>query len=168
MKYDATARQLELSTLIDLKAEMKDLFDWLPDAIPPAPRHPNTASSNKYCELYWIGVNHWLLRSDIDNENKLIDQINLTAAPRNISAVIISDTLAFFSLSGPQTEQLISILCPLDIHPTVFPNNAVSYTEAFGLKALLIRREKGFELAVDCSYTDMMRDVLTRAGANLE
>ncbi len=168
MKYDVNAGRLELSTVIDLKGSEKDLFDWLSGEWPPAPERPNTASASDHGELYAIGPDHWLLRTGIDKEDKLMKQINLTAVPGNISAVLISDALAFFSLGGTEADEVISSLCPLDIHPDKFPKNGVSYTEVFGLKALLIRRMHGFELAVDCSFADMMEDVLRRAGANFE
>ena len=168
MKYEVTARQLELSTLIDLKTDAKSLLDWLPRAFASLPGKPNTSSANESSELYWIGPDHWLLRSSLDKENEIIEQLSLTCVPENISAVVVSDTLTFFSLYGPQADQVVSIICPLDIHPKVFADNAACYTEAFGLKALLIRRENGFELAVDRSFADMMADVLTRAGAGFE
>ena len=168
MKYDVTAKQLELSTLFDLKAQANNLLAWLPETLVPLPNIPNTYSTVEGCEVYWIGADHWLLRADIDQEEKLIDLLNLRSVPENISAVVVSDALTFFSLTGPQADQVISILCPLDIHPSVFAVNAASYTEAFGLKAMLIRRDNGFELAVDRSFTDMFKDVLTRAGATID
>ena len=167
MKYDVTAKQLELSTLLDFKADVVHLLEWLPDDVINFPEKPNTYTLIEGRELYWIGPDHWLLRASIDQENKLIDKLSLHCAPENISAVIVSDALTFFSLTGPEAEQIVSILSPLDIHPSIFTDNGVSYTEAFGLKALLIRRQDGFEFAVDRSYTDMFKDVLTRAGANM-
>lgn len=168
MKYDVTAIQLEPSTIIDLKADTKDLLDWLPDDYLPLPDKPNTAASSEHGELYWVGPDHWLLRSREPEQPELVPLLNMDCVPDSISAVVISDSLTFFSLTGPQADQIISIICPLDLDPRVFPHNAVTYSEAFGLKALLIRRTDGFELAVDYSYQDMMRDVLTRAGANFE
>lgn len=168
MKYDVNARQLELSTIIDLKADAATLLDWLPHAFVSLPDKPNTSTSNVHCELYWIGPDHWLLRSGIDKENELIEQLGLFTVPENISAIVLSDALSFFSLIGPQADQVISILCPLDIHPRVFPENAVSYSEVFGLKTLVIRRANGFELAIDRSFSDMMADILTRAGTSFD
>ena len=167
MKYNVSSTKLELSAIIDLKGSEMDVFNWLPKQFPPAPEQPNTSSTNDHCEIYWVGPGHWLLRTGIEKEKSLIDQIDLNAVPGNISAVLISDSLIFFSLSGPQVDEVIAQLCPLDIHPDKFPDSAVSYTEVFGLKALLIRREFGFELAVDRSYADMMADVLNRAGASV-
>ena len=168
MKYDVSAKQLELSTLLDFKADVVDLLEWLADDLIRLPEKPNTYTHVEDRELYWIGPDHWLLRASVDQESKLIEQLSLNQTPENISAVIVSDALTFFSLTGSEAEQVVSILSPLDIHPTVFTENAVSYTEAFGLKALLIRRQDGFEFAVDRSYTDMFKDVLTRAGANID
>ncbi len=168
MSYDVIAKRLELSALVDLKANRTDLIGWLPESLLPLPDIPNTASTSNNKSIYWIGKDHWLVRTSIDQETNLAEQLNLETTPEHISAVLISDTLTFFELSGVDVDQIVSITSPLDVHETVFPENGVTYTEAFGLKALLIRTDSGFELAIDRSYADMFEDYLTRAGANFK
>jgi hypothetical protein len=59
--------------------------------------------------------------------------------------------------------QKYSIASPLDIHDSVFPDNGVTYTDAFGLKAPVVRCEDRFEIGTDRSYFDMMGDCFARA-----
>lgn len=89
----------------------------------------------------------------------------LHSAPVDISIVLVSDTLKFFNIDGPDADQIVAIACPLDIHPSVFPHHGATYTEAFGLKALLMRVPGGFEIAVESSFADMIDDYFVRATA---
>ena len=93
----------------------------------------------------------------------MIDLTRLEQAPVHVSIVLVSDTLTFFRISGPDADQIIKIASPLDIHPTVFPCNGASYTQVFGIKGLVIRNTDGFEIAVESSYADMIDDFLRRA-----
>ena len=168
MSYDVNAKRQGLSTLIDIKTSTSELIDWLPASLLPLPDTANTAKRSEELIMYWIGPGHWLLRGPIDQEYEIIEKLNLQSVPSHISAILISDSLCFFELTGSDVDQVVSIVSPLDIHQSVFPENGVSFTEAFGLKAALIRIQTGFELAVDTSYADMLEDYLKRAGASFE
>ena len=105
------------------------------------------------------------LARSIGPEEALETELRPTDAPPEISIVKVSDTLTFFRVTGPDAAQVLSIGCPLDTHPDVFGPDAVSYTEFFGLKALLLRCEGGFDCAVEQSFGDMIEDYLSRAVA---
>ena len=51
----------------------------------------------------------------------------------------------------------------VDLNVESFPENGTTYTEAFGLKALVCRCEGGYELSVERSFGDMLEDYLSRA-----
>jgi sarcosine oxidase subunit gamma len=106
-----------------------------------------------------------LLRADIACEDALTTGLRPADAPPDISIVRVSDTLTFFRITGPDAAQVMSIGCPLDLHPDVFLGDAVSYTEFFGLKALVMRCDDGFDCAVEQSFSDMIADYLERATA---
>ncbi len=159
MAYAVEINRLALSALFDLKGAQPALGKWLGASAPPFPQAHNTASVHDDQELYWIGPDHWLFRAPLEREADLVHR----PVPDDASVVLISDTLAFTQISGEDAAQIISIACPLDIRPSSFRQNAVTYTEAFGLKALLIRRTVGFELAVERSFADLLEDHLTRA-----
>jgi len=165
MSYRVDIERLGPSAIIDLQGSPPRIRDWIGDALPPFPEIPNTASASNGLELYWIGRERWLLRGDIGRENDLLARARPAAAPLEISVVPVSDTLEFFALTGPEAGEVVSIASPLDHHPRVFPENGASYTELFGVKGLLVRRSRGFELGVERSFGDMLEDFLVRARA---
>lgn len=162
MAYDAHIERLGHFAIIDLKGKCDALAAWKGTHLPPFPDRPNTAAGADGLDLCWIGIDHWLLLGPLDREENLLQTIDPTSAPADISAVLVSDTLAFFSIAGPDAEQIMAIVSPLDISLQSFPPNGVTYSEAFGLKALIIRRQEGFELAVERSYGDMAQNVFAR------
>ncbi|MGI9388411.1 MAG: sarcosine oxidase subunit gamma, partial [Boseongicola sp.] len=60
-------------------------------------------------------------------------------------------------------DQIMSIASPLDLHPSVFPENGATFSEVFGLKALILRQPEGFCVAVEQSFGDMIEDYFARA-----
>lgn len=162
MAYDAHIERLGHFAVIDLKGKGKALADWKGAHLPAFPDRPNTASSADGLDLCWIGIDHWLLRGPLDREDSLQQTIDPASAPPDISAILVSDTLAFFSIAGPDAEQILAIVSPLDAGAQSFPQNGVTYSEAFGLKALIMRRPEGFELAVERSYGDMTQNAFAR------
>ena len=162
MGYDIQIQKLKLNAVIELQGEAPAIADWVKDDFPPFPDKPNTSSRDGNIELYWIAPERWLLRAEIENEERLLEITNPSAAPVNISIVQISDTLKFFRITGPDAGEIISTACPLAHHISEFPENAVSYTSIFGIKGLLIRVKDGFEIAVESSFADLIEDYLTR------
>ncbi len=159
MAYNVEITRLGYSALFDLKGTQSAVSGWLSGPAPAFPPAPNRATAANDAELYWIGPHHWILRAPLERETDFLHR----PVAEDISVVLISDTLAFSRIAGEDSAQIISIACPLDIRPANFPEDAVTYTEAFGLKALLIRRPHGFELAVERSFADLLDDHLTRA-----
>jgi heterotetrameric sarcosine oxidase gamma subunit len=165
MGYNVKIQRLKLNAMIDLQGDVEAIKNWIKDDLPAFPDRPNTSSTNDILKLYWIGFEHWLLRAEIEHEDRLIEMTNPCAAPIEISIVQVSDTLKFFEVVGPDAAEIISIACPIDHHISVFPENGVSYTNIFGIKGLLIRVNNGFEIAVESSYADLLEDFLQRANA---
>lgn len=166
MGYDVNIKRLELSTVIDLKGEVSAIKKWVDeDILPVFPEQANTATYHDGLALYWIGHEHWLLRSDIAREGELLNLMRLDTLPAELSIVLVSDTLQFFEVTGPDASEIISIASTMDHHPSVLPENGVSYTNIFGLKGLLLRCTDGFEIAIERSYGDMIEDCLSRATA---
>ena len=167
MGYDVRIRRQKQSTVIDLKGSQKGIRKWIDDPSLGFPSQPNTACASGDTELYWIGIEHYLLRAPIGRERDFLVKVAPQSVPAEISAVLVSDMVAFFEIAGADAREVMAIASPLDLHPGVFPINGVSYTEAFGLKGLIIRRAGkkvglAFELAVESSYADMIQDFLDR------
>ena len=160
--YDVGVERLPLQTLFDLKEPRRALADWCED-LPSFPRLANTAVSRDGVMLCWVGPERWLLRAELGRESGLLEALRPEEAPPGISVVCVSDTLAFFRVTGADADQVMAIACPLDLHASVFGADAVSWTEAFGQKALVMRCAGGFDLAVEQSFGAMVADYFDRA-----
>ena len=77
-----------------------------------------------------------------------------------------TDTLTFFSLSGEDASDIMSIATSMDLNPGIFGDDNATFSEVFGLKALISREENGFQFAVDQSFGNMVSDYLERTLAN--
>ncbi len=162
MSYDVKIERQTLNALFDIKGDPEVVHNWVEMSFPS---RPNTRSMQEAFEVYYIGRNHWIVRASLELEDVLEAQLKPTDCPADISIVRVSDTLTFFRVTGPQAADVMAIACPLDLHVTAFDDDAVTYSEVFGLKALVMRCEGGFEFAVEQSFGDMVQDYLTRATA---
>lgn len=165
MSYEVSINRQDISALFDLKGNQDALRRWAGDSLPAFPDAANRLTASDGAELYRVGRNHWILRAEIDREKALSKALKPDTAPADVSIVLISDTLTFFAVTGPDAATIMSIACPLDLHPAAFGETAVTFTELFGLKALLRRLPDGFEFAVDQSFGNMTADYLARATA---
>ncbi len=163
MAYDVAIDRLPLSALFDLKGKREALAEWAKDALPVFPQISNSLSRADGRTLCFISPDHWLLRAEADSEAALEDALQPHRSPPEISIVTVSDTLTFYRITGPDADQIMSIGCPLDLHISTFGPDAVSFTEFFGLKALVMRCEGGFDCGVEQSFGDMVADYLARA-----
>ncbi len=163
MSYDVQIARLGIDAVFDLKGTSDAMGAWIKDTLPAFPARPNTRTERDGVALYYIGRNHWLARAPLDAEERLEQSLKPAGCPADISIVRVSDTLTLFRVTGPDATEVMAIACPLDLHDTVFAQDAVTYSELFGLKALVMRCEGGFECAVDQSFGDMVGDYLTRA-----
>ena len=164
MSCDASFERLSISACFDLKGVESALVDWIGAKI--LPEFP--ASANRCCKadgvsLDHLGPCHWLLQADIDREDELNAALRPDEAPADVSIVRISDTMTTFRIAGTGAAHVLAIGCPLDLHETAFPEDAASYTEFFGQKALVRRCAGGFDVSVEQSFGDMTEDYLTRA-----
>lgn len=162
MPYDVTFERLETQALYDLKGPREGLSAWTGEALPPFPERPNSKSEDEEGVLMFIGPDHWLLRADLTQEDALDTALRPAEAPPEISIVRLSDTLAWVRITGPEAAEVMAGACPMDLHKSRFGADAASFTEAFGLRALVTRCEGGFDVAVEQSFGPMMIDYLTR------
>lgn len=165
MSYDVQIERHGLQALFDLKGAAADVWDWASGTLPAQPERPNSRTVKGELELFYIGRNHWILRAPIEQEETLAAALKPEDCRPDISIVRVSDTLTFFSVTGPQTADVMAAATPLDLHPRQFGEDAVTYTEFFGLKALIQRCGDGFEFAVEQSFGNLVVDYLARTTA---
>ena len=156
MGYQATIKKLGLSAIFDIKGDASAASKRISHLGLVLPSEVNTATEKDGQFLCWVGENHWLLLAPAEKENQLLD----TLAPHNPAMdcriVLVSDAYTFFTVTGNQADEILAIASPLDIRLINFPKNAATYSELFGIGGLIMRRQNGYLIAVERSYTDMI------------
>ena len=146
-----------------LRGPRDRLQAWLTAvSLPPWPARPNTRSRAGGIDLLWIGPDRWLLLAALDAEAGLEAALRPDDTPPEISVALVSDTLAFFTLTGRDAGVAMAIACPLDLHPSAFGPEAASYTDCFGVRGLVMREGEGWVLAVDASHAAFVGTHLDR------
>lgn len=161
MPYDVICERLDSKALYDLRGPRAALRAWAGDALPAFPDRPNSWTEAAGATLLFIGPDHWLLCADLATEEALDAVLRPAGAPPEISVVRVSDTLAWFRITGTQAAEVMAVACPMDLHESRFGPDGASFTEAFGLRALVTRCEGGFDLAIEQSYGPMVTDYLS-------
>ena len=151
-----------LRAVFDLKGDRARLTAIGRDALPALPDQANHLVSGTDCRLGLIGPGHWLLLAEGRVEDELHARLQPDMAGPECSIVPISDALTFLSVTGPEATEVMAVASPLDLHPSVFGADRMTFTEAFGIKALIFRMEGGFEIGIDRSYADWFQTMLER------
>lgn len=162
MSYDVIITRQSISALFDIKGTAQAVEKELGNVLPMLPDRPNSLTRDGALALMFIGRDHWILRAPIDQEAKLIAALKPGEAAEALSIVQVSDTLTFFSVTGSQADDIMAIASSLDLRPSRFGEDKVTYSEVFGLQSLVQRVEGGFEFAVDQSFSDFVADYLNR------
>jgi len=163
MIYQVSIEECPLQALLDLKGRADFLQSWPVLAELAFPEQKNTARHGSEMAVYWIGRQHWLIRSSLEHEHRFHSIVQAADPMDAVSATVISDSVSFYRVTGKDADDVLSIASPLDIHARLFPKTGVTYTDVFGIKALLVRCENGYEIGVDRSYFDMIGVYLHKA-----
>lgn len=140
--------------VIDLRGDRAALAS---DTLPPWPERPNSRTDARALSLIWAGPDRWLLLGPLAEEAALAAALGPPADPEHASITILSDSFAFFTLSGADARVAMAIACPLDLHPSAFAPDAATFSEMFGIRALVMRAPAGWTFAVagsDAAYLD--------------
>tara|TARA_B100001093_G_scaffold109521_2_gene101774 strand:+ start:1845 stop:2345 length:501 start_codon:yes stop_codon:yes gene_type:complete len=160
MAYNVKIYPRILNTIFDIKGSTSDVRAHLKDHIYSFPTKPNSYISQGDWKVFYVGLNHWILMAPIDDEQELTVSLKPEDAPASVSIVLISDTLTFFHLDGPDAFSIMSIACPLNLNNDAFTEESVTFSEIFGLKGLIFRDGHGFKFAVDQSFGEMISQYL--------
>ena len=156
MAYQATIEKQGLSTIFDIKGDASAVAKRLSQLGLTLPASANMSIEKDGQNLCWIGETHWLLLASAEKEAQLLDSLAPHDPALDCRIVLVSDAYSFFSVRGNQADDILAIASPLDIRRINFPDNAASYTELFGIRGLVLRRQNGYSIAVERSYADMV------------
>ena len=156
MAYQATIEKQGLSTIFDIKGDASAVAKRLSQLGLTLPASANMSIEKDGQHLCWIGETQWLLLAPAEKEAQLLDSLVPHDPALDCRIVPVSDAYSFFSVRGNQADDILAIASPLDIRRINFPDNAASYTELFGIRGLVLRRQNGYSVAVERSYADMV------------
>lgn len=161
MIYDCVTERMAMRALIDLKGGSADILPrlqtlGLPD---PSPARAGTAGMT---QVLRPAPAHWLVHAPLAQEESLLQALSARPLAPDTLIVPVSDAHAWFSVRGRDARELLSIGCPLDLHPGAFPDDGATFTEVFGLKTLLLAQGDGFDLAIERSYAPLVADWFAR------
>ena len=66
---------MPLCSVFDLKGRLDSLETGSDGILPEFPKVPNSYASDSNGELYWVGREHWLMRSSIELEESLCSSL---------------------------------------------------------------------------------------------
>ncbi len=112
--------------------------------------------------VYRVAPQHWLVRTTLDHESRLFAHLTEAPCASDTLIVNVSDAYVFIEIDGPEADQLIAIASPIDAWAMPVGAVGATFTEVFGQKALLIRQAKGFEIAFERSYSQLLLDYFSR------
>lgn len=159
--HDARVGLLPTPTLLELQGPADDVLPRLRRlglADPPALRCARSGA----LELWRPAPGQWLLLAPPDDATALLAQVLAEPPGADTLIVDVSDGWAHFRVEGAGAEALLASASPLDTHPRAFAADGASFTEAFGLRVLVLRRPGGFQLAVERSHAPMVADWFAR------
>ncbi len=164
MGYDVTITRLELAGWLDLRGAPDKVAQCVSELHLTVPAQPNSLSTDGELRLLWLGPRRWLLNAPVSRETELAQLAVRFEDDDEMSAALVSDYHTGFEISGSGVREVLSQATPLDMHLETFADHSASYTEFFGLTALLFRvGADNFQVYVERSYADFTQARLLRA-----
>ena len=118
-----------------------------------APRPSGLAAVNESVAMFALGPDEWLIRTGPDEEDRWLAKLEEAAADSFGAVVLVSDAWRVFTVTGPETLDVLAQATGVDLHPCAFPTGRV-VRAAFARIAAIIHRlddRPAFEIHVDAS-----------------
>ena len=154
--YQVTVKKIGRLSVFDIKGEASSVAARVLPISLPLPVTVNTASTKEGQKLCWVSEKQWLLIAPSSQESHLLDDLVPNNPALDCRVVLVSDSYAFFSIIGKQANDVLAIASPLDIRIKKFGKNGAAYSDLFGIRALVLRRPDGYDVAVEISYAVMI------------
>ena len=114
---------------------------------------------------HWLGPDQWLLSSDTISAKDIISHIDSALSGQLFAATDLSSSNACFALSGPAARLVLAMGCGIDMHRSEFKTGQCARTNFASVPLfIVVNDEDSFMLYVDRSYTQYLRDWVTRSG----
>jgi len=84
------------------------------------PTAPNTTATGNGLVALWCGPAEWLLVGPAGAEGAIAEALEEALAGQSVGIVDVTEGRTVFRLSGPMARDVMSMGCPLDLHPRSF------------------------------------------------
>ena len=118
-----------------------------------APRPCGLAAVNGSVAMFALGPDEWLIRTGPDEEEPWLERLEEATAASFSAVVLVSDAWRVFTVTGPETLDVLAQATGVDLHPSAFPTGRV-VRAAFARVAAVIHRfddRPSFDVYVDAS-----------------
>lgn len=113
----------------------------------------------------WLGPDQWLLVSDKQAPEEMIDEIGRSLSGQLHVATDMSSGYACFELKGTAVRTVLAMGCGLDLHPDVFTVGRCARTYFAQIALFMVAQSnEHFDLYVDRSQARYFNDWLAAAG----
>ena len=113
-----------------------------------------------------LGPDHWLLRVPHYYLQKQYDRLERAIEQGRGMVTDVSDAYIVLSIEGDGIIDILAQGCPLDFDLSAFPIGTYASSVLARCAVLLIRRAAGFDLLVDRTYADYIRQWLHAAAGS--
>jgi sarcosine oxidase subunit gamma len=114
---------------------------------------------------YWLGPDQWLLTSDTQSAEDIINHIDTALSGQLYAATDISAHNVCFSLKGPAARMMLAMGCGIDMHGSAFkPGQCVRTYFAHVVLFIVAVEDNNFDLYVDRSHARYLNDWLLSSG----
>ena len=118
-----------------------------------APRPCGLAAVNESVAMFALGPDEWLIRTGPDEEERWLAKLAEAVADSFSAVVLVSDAWRVFTVTGPETLDVLAQATGVDLHTSVFPTGR-AVRAAFARIAAIIHRlddRPAFDVYVDAS-----------------
>jgi len=164
MAYEVTIARAGIEAMLDLRGPPEKIAQCLADLSLAPPTLANSALVHGESVVLWVGPRRWLISAPLSREAELQQLAERAPDEVEISVILISDYYSRFDLDGRQVRDVLAQATPLDLRPAVFGPGTASFSEFFGIGALLYcTAATSCRVYVERSYGDFIHARLRRA-----
>ena len=134
-------------------------------AAPPA--EPDTVAAGAGLHILWLGPAEWLVVGPPGAEKAIEDRLVEALSGASAAVVDVTEGRSTIRVSGPMARDVLSMGCPLDLHPRVFGAGrcAQSLIARAPVVLHLVDGAAAFDVHVERSQTDYLWTWFETAGA---
>ena len=117
------------------------------------PRPDGLVARSGSVVVFGPGPDEWLIRTAPNEEDHWLARLEEAVAGSFSAVVLVSDAWRVFTVTGPDTLDVLAQATGVDIHPSVFPAGRAVRAGFAAITALLHRRDDrpSFDIYVDAS-----------------